>query len=212
MENLLLIYESKKSDIKQRLKDFEELWKTADDQKIFSELAFCLCTPQSKAVAADLAIRRAVEAGVLFSGAHEQIEPHLTRSGVRFAHNKSRYIATARNYFSQGGALKIKSKLNLEDIKGIRNWLADNVLGLGMKEASHFLRNIGFGKDLAILDRHIMKNLKKNGVISEIPKTLSKQVYLEIEEKVRRFSQQVRIPMAELDLLFWSEEAGQIFK
>ncbi len=212
LDGLQLIYASKRDDIKKRLQDFHQLWLESDDRKIFSELAFCLCTPQSKATAADIAIRRATEAGHLYGGKAEEIAGHLTRSGVRFGNNKARYIVEARDYFTQGGMLKIKSKLNFDDLVGMRNWLADNVIGIGMKEASHFLRNISFGKDLAILDRHILKNLKKYGVIAEIPKVLSKQTYLDIEEKVRRFSKQVRIPMAELDLLFWSEEAGQIFK
>lgn len=212
MEGLQLLYASKKGDIKNRLAEFKQLWQAADDKKVFAELAFCLCTPQSKATAADLAIRRAVEANVLYEGKPEEISFHLTRSGVRFANNKGRFIHEARNHFLQNGVLKIKSKLNTDDLFGLRAWLCENIKGLGMKEASHFLRNIGFGDDLAILDRHILKNLKRYGVIPEIPKTLSQRVYLEIEEKVRKFSQRVRIPMAEIDLLFWSEETGQIFK
>ena len=212
MESLSLLYLPKKDDIRRRLQDFKEVWEHGDDKKIFAELAFCLCTPQSKAVASDLAIRRAIDAGVLHTGKPEDIEPHLTRSGVRFAHNKSRYIVEARNYFTQGGLLRIKSKLNFDDVVALRNWLADNVLGIGMKEASHFLRNIGFGKDLAILDRHILKNLRKHAVIKDIPKVLTKQKYLEIEQAMKKFSDKIMIRLDELDLLFWSEETGQIFK
>jgi len=212
MSELQLLYLSKKADIQQRLKDFSKVWETGDEQRLFAELAFCLCTPQSKATAADLAIRRLIDANALLSGKPAIISEHLSRSGVRFGNNKAKYIAEAYHYFSADGQMKIRSKLNTEDIVGLRNWLADNVLGMGMKEASHFLRNIGFGHNLAILDRHILKNLKKHGVIPIIPKVLSKQVYLELEERVRKFSQKIRIPMADLDLLFWSEETGQIFK
>jgi len=81
-----------------------------------------------------------------------------------------------------------------------------------MKEATHFLRNIGLGKDLAILDRHILKNLNYYGVINELPKTLTKKKYLEIEDKMKKFSEEIKIPIDELDLLFWSEETGKIFK
>jgi len=41
---------------------------------------------------------------------------------------------------------------------------------------------------------------------------LTKKRYLEIEEKVRRFSREIDIPMGELDLLLWSKETGWIFK
>jgi N-glycosylase/DNA lyase len=83
---------------------------------------------------------------------------------------------------------------------------------MGYKEASHFLRNIGFADDLAILDRHILKNLKIFGIIEEIPKSLSKKKYLEIEEKMRNLANEVNIPLSHLDLLFWSKETGEIFK
>lgn len=87
-----------------------------------------------------------------------------------------------------------------------------NVKGMGYKEASHFLRNIGLADDLAILDRHILKNLKIFGIIEEIPKSLSKKKYLEIEEKMRNLANEVNIPLSHLDLLFWSKETGEIFK
>jgi N-glycosylase/DNA lyase len=83
---------------------------------------------------------------------------------------------------------------------------------MGYKEASHFLRNIGMGEDLAILDRHILKNLKILGVISEIPVSLTRNKYLEIEIKMRDFAENVKIPMSHLDLLLWYKETKEIFK
>lgn len=85
-------------------------------------------------------------------------------------------------------------------------------MGLGMKEASHFMRNIGLFEDIAILDRHILKNLIEYDVISEIPKTLTVKIYLEIEQKMKEFAEKIKIPFTELDLLFWSEETGHVFK
>ena len=49
-------------------------------------------------------------------------------------------------------------------------------------------------------------------VISEVPVSITKKRYLEIEEKLRRFSRDIGIPLADLDLLFWSRETGWIFK
>ncbi len=83
---------------------------------------------------------------------------------------------------------------------------------MGYKEASHFLRNIGLGEDLAILDRHILKNLALLGVIEEVPSSPTKRIYLEIEKKMTAFSGQAGIPMGELDLLLWYKEAGEVFK
>lgn len=97
-------------------------------------------------------------------------------------------------------------------MRKLRDWLAKNVKSIGYKETTHFIRNIGLGKNLAILDRHILKNLKKHEVIEKIPRSLTKKRYLEIENEMKRFSKKIKIPLAELDLLFWSKETGKIFK
>lgn len=93
-----------------------------------------------------------------------------------------------------------------------REWLVENVKGLGYKEASHFLRNIGLGEELAILDRHILKNLLLLGVIAELPRSPTKRLYLEIEKEMAAFSSRTGIPMGQLDLLLWYKEAGEVFK
>ena len=82
---------------------------------------------------------------------------------------------------------------------------------MGWKEASHFLRNIGH-RNLAILDRHILRNLVRAGVLHRLPKTLTAKRYLLIEEKFKDFAERMDIPMDELDLLFWSMETGEILK
>ena len=93
----------------------------------------------------------------------------------------------------------------------LRDWLLANVRGLGWKEASHFLRNIGY-RNLAILDRHILRNLKRHGVIRAIPASLTPKRYRAIEQSFLKFGNAIGIPMDELDLLFWSRETGEIRK
>ncbi|MDI6826152.1 MAG: N-glycosylase/DNA lyase [Candidatus Aenigmarchaeota archaeon] len=204
-------YEKKKSEIKERLEDFKKVWKKSDED-VFVELCFCLLTPQSKARVADRAIKSLLEKNILFSGNKEQILKELTISDVRFPENKAKYIIEARDFFTHDGKIDIKSKLDKGTVDAKREWLVKNVKGLGYKEASHFLRNIGLGFNLAILDRHIMKNLMKYGIIDDIPERLSRKYYLFFEEKMKQFSERVDIPMADLDLLFWSEETGEVFK
>ena len=86
-----------------------------------------------------------------------------------------------------------------------------NVRGLGYKEASHFLRNIGF-QGLAILDKHILSSLAEFGVIKENRPPKNRKEYLEIEGKMRRFAEEIKIDMDELDLLLWSRKTGKILK
>ena len=209
--SLLEEYGKKKNQIKKRLKIFKSVW-SHSDKKIFSELCFCICTPQSRAIFCDKAISRLAENGKLYTGNASQIKVGL--KAVRFPNNKSRYIVEARRFFTENGSLKIKKKLSMHNASAYqtRQWLAKRVKGLGLKEASHFLRNIGFGDDLAILDVHIMKNMVKCGIIKKVPRCVSKKCYFSLEEKLKNFAKKIKIPLGELDLLFWSMETGAIFK
>jgi len=203
-------YKKRKLQIKKRLKEFEN-FKNAKDEDIFSELCFCILTPQTKAVFCDEAIKELKESDLLFEGDKNAISKRL-KGLVRFHNNKANYIVEARKLFRSRNSLDIKSKLAPKDILKTREWLVKNIKGLGYKEASHFLRNIGLGKDIAIIDRHILENLKRYGVITKIPDSINKSVYINIEEKMQKFSHHVKIPLEELDLLLWSNETGFIFK
>ncbi len=98
-----------------------------------------------------------------------------------------------------------------EDVLALRDWLIANINGLGRKEAAHFLRNIGY-RGLAILDRHILRNLMYHGVLRSMPTSLTPARYSIIEGLVRQFAVDIGIDMDELDLLFWSRETGEIRK
>jgi len=209
MKGLLADYKSKKKEIRQRLRYFRDIY-GKNERDIFSELCFCILTPQARAVVCDKAIKGLQKKGVLFKGSVRDIRLYL--KGVRFPNNKAGYLVAARDFFRNGKGLDIKSRLCEKDSFGTRDWLVKNIKGLGYKEASHFLRNVGLGKGMAILDRHILKNLKRYGVIKRIPDSLGRKEYMKIENKMRVFLKHMNISMEEMDLLFWSRETGMIFK
>jgi len=205
------MYDFKKDEILQRLKDFEQLWLNGTDEGIFTELVFCILTPQSRAKLCWAAVKKLADKNLLLKGNKNQIAKKL--DGVRFKYKKAEYIVEARKQFLTEGKISIKPQISqFSDVYDAREWLAQNVKGIGYKEASHFLRNIGLGENLAILDRHILKNLKLFRVTKEIPNSLSRKRYLEIEKKMREFAEKVKIPMSHLDLLLWYKETGEIFK
>ena len=204
MDNLKRPYSERKTEIGGRISEFEAVGKGPDD-RIFLELTFCLCTPQSKAKACWEAVSKLAGKGILRRGSRAEIRKGLI--GVRFANNKSGYIVEARGNFQE--IIKFRE---LNNPLEMREFLVENVKGLGWKEASHFLRNVGYGKDIAILDRHILRNLLRFKVILEIPRSISKRRYIEIENKMKKFSQNIGIPLQELDLLFWSLETEEVFK
>jgi N-glycosylase/DNA lyase len=200
-----------KEKIEERIKHFSEIFKKGSDEAVFAELAFCIFTPQSKAVSCWKAVNVLYDKNLLFTGNSDEIATNI--NNVRFQNNKAKFLVAAREKFSLNGKLNIKNKLkSFDDIKELRKWIIDNIKGIGYKEAGHFLRNIGLGLNLAILDRHILKNLKFYGAIDEIPETLTVRKYLEIEEQMVDFCNRIKIPMAHIDLLFWAMQTGGIFK
>lgn len=210
-DSLVDLFKIKKDEIGKRLEEFQQVL-SQSDERIFAELAFCICTPQSKAVLAWKAVESLMKNKLLYSGNVEQIRPFL--NAVRFGESKARYIVEARKLFTNE-RLNVKKKISsFNNSFELRDWLAENVKGIGLKEASHFIRNIGFDCEhqLTILDRHILKNLKEFGVIKEIPKTLTNKKYLEIENRMKKFAEIIGISLYELDLLLWSKETGIIFK
>lgn len=208
LEELASLYLPIKPQIESRLQDFSRIWKEASEEELFRELVFCLLTPQSKARTCWRAVERLERKCMIREAGPEEITRELV--GVRFNLRKGDYICLARSRFS---SCSLRDTLaGFSDAFAAREWLVANIKGLGYKEASHFLRNIGLGGDLAILDRHILKNLALLGVIEEVPASPSKKMYLEIEKKMIDFSREAKIPMSHLDLLLWYKEAGEVFK
>lgn len=205
-QTLMKTYAERRPEIEARLREFASVWRKRDKKRILEELVFCLLTPQSKARACWRAVERLKERGLLRAPDPERVAGELV--GVRFPRSKARYVTMAVNLFGK----ILRKLLDFEDAEKAREWLVKNVKGLGYKEASHFLRNIGYSENLAILDRHVLKNLHQLGVLDEIPRSLSPKTYLEIEGRMRKFSREVGIPLGHLDLLLWSMETGEVFK
>ncbi len=197
--------------ISYREKHFDDVWKNATEEEIFAELVFCLFTPQSKAVSCWSAVNELAGKNMIFNSKDEDIAKVISK--VRFRNNKAKYLVEARKLFTIDSKIKIKEKLkSFKNIYELRKWLIDNIKGIGYKEAGHFLRNIGIGKDLAVLDRHILKNLKVYGAIKKIPEKLNVKTYLETEKQMQDFAKNIGIPMSHLDMLFWCKNTGGIFK
>ncbi len=196
-------YATQKDAIRARLKEFAAV----QPREYFHELIYCLLTPQSSAMNAAKAVERLKAESTLEDT--DAIARILARREhyIRFHNTKAQRIRDVQRQFTSILPILTNGSTSGE----LRAWLVRHVKGLGWKEASHFLRNIGH-RNLAILDRHILKNLQKHRVLRSVPKTLTPKRYLAIEQKFRRFADAVGIPMDELDLLFWSSETGEILK
>jgi len=204
LDLLLYDYEKKRTAIQQRLNDFHSVTR----EEYFYELVYCFMTPQSSAVNSGKAQRMLMAHN--FQTAEVDPEPllHHKEHYIRFHKTKAKLLVAMKRQYDD----ILRKISNGEPAFEKRKWLAENVKGIGYKEATHFLRNVGLNDGLAILDRHILKNLKKHGAIRSLPKTLTKKKYLVLEQRFQKFAVDIGIPIDELDLLFWSNETGEILK
>ena len=165
-------------------------------------MCFCILTANSKAKTA-IAIQKEVKPSGFCTMCFSDLSKTIRRNKHRFHNNKAKYIIEARKH------LNIKDIIKKEVAKhgqtGAREWLVKNIKGLGYKEASHFLRNIGYF-DVAILDRHIL------GLMNEDKKALTKKRYLEIEKKFLQLARKLGMSPAELDMYLWSKKTGIVLK
>ena len=229
IEPLKQEYTNKKNKIKERLNQFQKFFnepyswfyrndelvllpvETKDDYRIFEELAFCIFTANTSAEMG----AKAVDAvrNVLINGTANDMTRRL--EGIyRFNNVRPAHIIHTRTYLENSLNFQLKNKIkSFKNKDELRDFFALNkdVKGLGMKEASHFLRNIGF-KGYAILDKHIINSLNEFGVLPTNDKPKNAKEYVEIEQKFIDFSKEIGIDMDELDLLLWSRKNGRILK
>jgi len=189
--------------VDKRLCEFEKLGTLGNDEW-FSEMCFCLLTANSRASSA-INIQNALGTSGFKKSSQENISSVIRMNKHRFPNNKAKFICLAREH------LDVKAKIGEMDEFDAREWLVGNIKGLGYKEASHFLRNVGC-KNLAILDRHILKLLFENGYLLEMPKNNYKKSYLRIEGIFRRLASRLGMSCAELDLYMWYMKTGKVLK
>jgi len=204
-------YSMIRGDIEKTLSGFRRIWDSDDEVGALHELLFCILTPQSKAQVCWGAVEDMACRDILLKGNYEEVLDAV--SNVRFKYKKAGYLIEARERFSEGGRIHLLDFIrDFEDVQSARDWIVRNIKGLGHKEASHFLRNIGLGDELTILDRHILRALIRAKVISGMPSSLGGRKYLEIEEKMKEFSEKIDIPVSHLDIVIWYRSTGSIFK
>lgn len=185
-------------DINSKLKEFG---KRGNSKQIFIELCFCILVANNSVEKTQKVWNKINKSFLNFS--EDELRDKLKSAGYRFYNKRADYIISARKHIGE-----LESIFKLEE-KETREWLVENIKGLGFKEASHFLRNMGY-KNFAILDRHVIRILLEYEVIEKIPKTLTKKKYLGIENKLKRIAEQLNILLAELDLYLFYIKTGRI--
>ncbi len=211
-DQLAVTYQEKRLVIQARLAEFAAINKSAVDATLFEELIFCIFTAGCSARMGLKAIERVQK--LLLNGSPENLEIALV-GAHRYPRARAGYIIHTRNYLQLECEMKLREKLNSfgADMEARRDFFAANkgIKGIGYKEASHFLRNIGY-RGYAILDKHILQTLHEFGRIESPAPPSNKKNYLVTEEIMRNFAEELTIDFDELDLLLWSNKTGEILK
>ncbi|HEU0180279.1 MAG TPA: DNA lyase [Blastocatellia bacterium] len=212
IEELHKAHFEKREAIRARLAEFETLLLEGDDDRLFEELVFCIFTAGASARMGLNSI--------------ERVRPHLIKAGQkrltrlllgahRYPNARAGYVVHTRDFLKRDCGLRLRERLDSfgGDMEARRDFFAKNpgVKGVGYKEASHYLRNIGY-RGYAILDKHILRTLYEIGVIDSPDPPGAKKKYLDVEDRMRKFAEGIKINLDELDLLLWSNKTGVILK
>jgi N-glycosylase/DNA lyase len=176
--------------------------------KWYEELVYCLLTAFASALMGQKCVDALCCNNTLLVGSENQIRACLVETGHRFPNKRAEYI-----YKTQHLAPTIKEIIQgLKTSQEAREWLVNNITGLGWKEASHYLRNIGYF-NLAIIDRHIINNLREHEIINIDPKKgLNKKRYLAVEKILNFVADELNMLPGELDLYMWYRKTGKVLK
>ncbi len=151
----------------------------------------------------------------LKKGGSDQMAVALKEAGAhRFPNARPAYIVSTRDYLQSHCRMRLRKKLeSFSDAIERRDWLAQEtrIKGLGYKESSHFLRNIGL-KGYAILDKHVMRCLADLGLAESSKPPATRARYLATEKQLSDFAKSVKIDFDELDLVLWSIKTGEVLK
>lgn len=211
IESIILSYAERREEIQRRVAEFDNIWLNGTDADIWEEMVFCFFTGGCSARMG----LRSIEAvkGLIMSASQQRLAKALT--GVhRYPNARSRYIVASREYLTADCGMRLRERLSgFGDHNERRDWLAreKGIKGLGYKEASHFLRNIGF-RGYAILDKHVLNCLAELAIIDDPKPPGNRDRYLKIEDSLRGLANDLKIDFDEMDLVLWSMKTGEILK
>ncbi|MEP6945991.1 MAG: N-glycosylase [Acidobacteriota bacterium] len=210
-ESIRLAHVERLAEIRGRLSEFESIGKHASDERLWEEMVFCFFTG---GCSARMGIR-SIEAvrHLLMDGDQPALARSLT--GVhRYPNARSRYIVASRDFLTAHCGMRLRTLLHsFVCPQERRDWLVreKGIKGLGYKEASHYLRNIGF-RGYAILDKHVLNSLAELKIINDPKPPNSRSRYLTVEAKLKELTDALEIDFDELDLVLWSMKTGMILK
>ncbi|WP_114810102.1 DNA lyase [Paraburkholderia kururiensis] len=124
--------------------------------------------------------------------------------GYRFPVARARQIAqTHTAIMMQAPSLRALID-RFHDATEARAWFVTHAPGIGPKQASMFLRNVGMSYDLAILDRHVLNYMTALGIYSGVRLSIASLTqYRRLEAALRQHADCLECPVGLLDWAIW---------
>lgn len=194
--------------------DVQKSWTEAE---LWRELACCVLSSQVPYPTAQAAAVRLESSGLLLEkptapAALERAIGELLRlpfeiDGAmrRYRFPDSRALQLASSIFevrrySDGLGNLLNS---FDDVELTRGWFVKHAPGLGPKQASMFLRNVGVSYDLAVLDRHVINYMMIVGLTADPTPVRRMADYRRDETILRDHAADFGLPVGLLDWAVW---------
>ena len=191
--------------VRRRLKDFEK-FKKYDDEKLFEEMTYCVFAANSSAKMADSAL--IILKPILWTASLEDYQKAVHKE-VRFYNVRSKYLHHNREKIKELGGLKVHLEEKTPEDR--RDFIRKHFKGFGLKESSHFLRNIGY-RGYCIVDKHVLNVMKDLEVLKSNSPPKNEKEYFKIEDKIKKFAKENNYDLDELDLAMWSYRTGKVMR
>jgi N-glycosylase/DNA lyase len=181
----------------------------SNKKDVWRHLLFCILSSQVKTSSAVRATHRVLSEVPFFdekiatSDVYDRAKNILGREHVRyrFPDHRSRNIAHSWFAFAQMEHDLYNYLESFNNEAAAREWITQLFPGLGLKQASMFLRDIGYSFRLCIVDTHILWYCSCLGHPSERPITRKK--YVEVEDFVLRQSDNLGVSPNVFDTVVW---------
>lgn len=110
---------------------------------------------------------------------------------------------TAESIYREHGTIKTMLESS-KDPGSVRIRIVKASVGIGPKQSSLFLRNIGYSDNVAILDIHVLHYMFLLGILqvrTQVVSTIAR--YQEIEDRLRSYTNKLGANLAYLDTAIW---------
>lgn len=195
-------------------------WYLRTEKELLHEACVCMFSSQMMFEVAEAAAQRIKDRGLLQAtkiGDYEQClsatlsEPLTIEQGGKVRQFRPRFrnrlasmlATTVRTMREQGESLQ-ETLCSADSAREARKLLVKQVWGFGPKQASLFLRRVGYCAELAVLDTHILDYLRMARGIDPKPSALSRLPGYEIiEAEFQRVAAEFGHPVGCVDLAMW---------